>query len=80
MDTILLIEEGRVYKESAAALRIAKELAGGWKLLYGLIIIPGFIRDFFYRLISRNRYLWFGRRASCMVPTPELKVRFIDSF
>ncbi len=80
MDTLLLVEDGVVYKESTAALHIARKLRGGWKLLYGFIILPRFIRDPIYRLISRNRYQWFGKKDECMVPTPELRARFLDSF
>ena len=80
MDTILLFEGGVIYKESTAALRIAKQLRGGWKLLCGLIVLPKFLRDAVYRLIARNRYRWFGKRSECMVPTPELRARFLDSF
>jgi len=79
MTTLLLVEKGQVFRESTAALRIARELKGGWKLLYGLIILPAFIRDSVYRLIARNRYHWFGKKDQCMVPTPELRDRFLDS-
>ncbi|MBV6642716.1 MAG: thiol-disulfide oxidoreductase DCC family protein [Cyclobacteriaceae bacterium] len=80
MDTLLLVEGGVIYKESTAALRIARRLRGGWKLLYGLIVLPKFIRDSIYRLIARNRYRWFGKKDQCMVPSPELQARFLDSF
>ncbi len=79
MDTLLLVEEGKLYKESTAALRIARDLKGGWKLLYAFIVIPKFLRDSVYRLIARNRYNWFGKKDQCMVPTPELRDRFLDS-
>ncbi len=77
LDTVIYIRGDRIYTRSGAALRILNDL-GGWWSLFGLkLIIPPPIRDFFYRIIARHRYNWFGRRESCMVPTPELKARFI---
>lgn len=77
-DSLILQEDGRIYIESTAALRIARRLKGAWPLCYGLIIIPPFIRNFFYRLIAANRYKWFGRSEKCMVPAPELLQLFVD--
>lgn len=78
VDSILLVEEGRVYQKSTAALRIARRLKGLWPMLYIFIIIPPFLRDFIYDIIARNRYRWFGKKESCWLPTPDLKARFID--
>ncbi|MBM3417177.1 MAG: thiol-disulfide oxidoreductase DCC family protein [Bacteroidetes bacterium] len=77
LSSVILIEKGRVWKQSSAAIRICKHLNGGWKFFYSLIIVPRFIRDFFYNILARNRYKWFGRKEECMVPTPELIDRFI---
>ena len=77
-NSFVLIEDGKAYTRSSAALRVAKELSGGWKLIYGFIIVPKFIRDGVYKFISKNRFKWFGQRESCMIPTPELKERFLD--
>lgn len=76
-DSIILIDDDRYYTKSSAALRIARRLSGGYPLLYGLMILPPFIRDRMYDLIAQNRYRWFGKRKSCMVPTPELKAKFL---
>jgi len=76
-DSFVLLENGKVYEQSAAALRIAKKLGGLWPLLYGLIIVPPFIRNAVYKSIARNRYKWFGKQESCWIPTPELKSRFL---
>lgn len=76
-DSIILIEDDRCYTKSSAALRIARHLSGGYPLLYGFMILPKFIRDPLYDVIARNRYQWFGKRESCMVPTPELKAKFL---
>ena len=78
LSSVIFIENGKVYTQSSAVLQICRHLKGGWKLFYGLIIIPKFIRDFFYNIIARNRYKWFGKKESCMVPTDELKDRFLD--
>ncbi|WP_457617360.1 thiol-disulfide oxidoreductase DCC family protein [Lutibacter sp.] len=78
LDTIVLFEDGTIYDKSTAALRIAKKLNGGYKLLYFLIIIPRFIRDFGYLFIAKNRYKWFGKKKKCMIPSPEISAKFID--
>ena len=77
-DSIVLIQKGKVYTESTAALRIARNLDGPWPLIYVLIIIPRFLRDFFYRIIAKYRYKVFGRRDQCMVPDTKISDRFID--
>jgi predicted DCC family thiol-disulfide oxidoreductase YuxK len=77
-DTVLLLKQGRVYKKSNAALEIAKDLSGLWPMLYMFKIVPTFIRDAVYTFIANNRYQWFGRKESCMIPTPELRARFAD--
>jgi predicted DCC family thiol-disulfide oxidoreductase YuxK len=78
LSTVIVIENGKVYTQSSAALRVARHLKGGWKLFYGLMIIPKFLRDAIYNIISRYRYKWFGKKEECMVPEPELKERFLD--
>ena len=77
-NSVIFIDRGKVYAQSSASLRICKYMDGGWKLFYALMIIPKFIRDFFYNIIARKRYKWFGKKESCMVPTPELRERFLD--
>lgn len=77
-DSFIYINSDQVYQRSAGALNVLKDLGGFWKLLYGFIIIPPFIRDFVYNFIAKNRYKFFGKRESCMIPTPELKKRFLD--
>jgi predicted DCC family thiol-disulfide oxidoreductase YuxK len=79
LDTIYLIEPGVVYYEkSTAALKIARDLSGGYSLMKHFIYLPKFIRDGVYNLVASNRYSWFGKKESCMIPTPELKAKFID--
>ncbi len=78
MNSIILIENERTYQRSTAALRVAKRLNGPWFLLYGFMIVPKFIRDGIYNIISKNRYSWFGRKDECMIPTAELKAKFLN--
>lgn len=77
-NSFVLVEGERVYTQSTAALRVARKLDGAWKILYGFILLPAFIRDAVYGLIARNRYRIFGKRESCMLPQPEWKSRFLD--
>jgi predicted DCC family thiol-disulfide oxidoreductase YuxK len=77
LNSVLFISKGKLYQKSNAALEIARHLDGLWPALYIFKIVPAFIRDFFYDLIARNRYRWFGKKDECMIPTPELKARFI---
>ncbi len=76
-DSVILYDKGKYYTRSAAALNIAKRLDGLWPLLYAGIVLPRFIRDSIYNLVAKNRYKWFGKRNECMIPTPELKERFL---
>lgn len=75
--SILLWENGKIYERSTAVLRVAGKLRGGWRLLYGFIILPRFLRDGIYHFIARNRYRWFGKKDSCMVPGPGVQDRFL---
>ena len=76
-ETIVLIEDGKVYERSRAALGIARRLSGAWKLMSVFLVVPGFVRDVVYRFVARNRYQWFGRKQECRVPTEELRGRFL---
>ena len=77
LSSVVLIEDGKVWKESSAALRIARHLPGAWKLLRVFAAVPRPLRDAVYRWIARNRYRWFGKTESCWLPTPDLKARFL---
>jgi predicted DCC family thiol-disulfide oxidoreductase YuxK len=76
-DTAVLVERGRAYTKSSAALRIARNLGGWWSLFAVLLAIPPFLRDAAYDLLARNRYRWFGKADNCRVPTPEIRDRFL---
>lgn len=78
-DSILLYspEKGVDYK-STAALKIAKHLGFPLNAMSVFLIVPAFIRNWVYDFIAKNRYKWFGKKESCMIPTPELKNKFLD--
>ena len=76
-ETVVLLEDGRVFTRSTAALRIVRRLSFPWPLAYGFILIPRPLRDAIYDSIARRRYRWFGRREQCMMPTPGLRRRFL---
>ncbi len=76
-NSFVLLQNEKAYLKSTAALMVAKQLGGVTQILYAFIIVPTFIRDAVYNLISKNRYKWFGKKESCMVPTTELQSRFL---
>lgn len=78
MESMVLIEADAYYTKSSAALRIAYEFGGLWKLLKLFEWLPVPLRDALYNLIARNRYKWFGKQDNCMIPTPELRAKFLD--
>lgn len=78
LDSVVLIENGSYYIRSAAALRIARGLRYPWPLLYALIVVPKGLRDAVYQFIARHRYRWFGKDETCLVPTRELRERFLE--
>lgn len=78
LDSVVLIENGTYYIRSAAALRIARGLRSPWPLLYALIVVPKGLRDAVYRFIAKHRYRWFGKDETCLVPTRELRERFLE--
>ncbi len=77
LDSLLLQENDKLFMRSTAALRIARHLGGAWPILYGFIVIPKPIRDFFYDVIAKNRYWLFGKRESCRVATLAERAKFL---
>ena len=77
LSSMLLLEDGRLYARSTAALRIARRLAWPWPLLAVLLVVPTVLRDAVYGVVARNRYRWFGREEACRLPTPALRARFL---
>ena len=76
--SVIVFEDGVAYQKSDATLRIARHLSGFWRWLYIFRFVPKFIRDGLYNFIATNRYRFFGKQDHCMIPTPELKARFVD--
>lgn len=77
-DSLVLVENGKYYVKSDAALQLAKYLTGFWKLASLLRIIPRFVRDPLYTWIAHNRYDWFGKSDACWIPSAKWKNRFLD--
>lgn len=77
-DSILLYTNGKLYSKSTAALKVAATLGFPTNILSICIVIPAFIRNWVYDFIAKNRYKWYGKKEACMIPTPELKSKFID--
>jgi predicted DCC family thiol-disulfide oxidoreductase YuxK len=78
IDSVILYEPGVAYHyKSAAALEIAKNLGGFWRLGTLFRIIPSGISNQVYDYIAKNRYKWYGKKDSCMVPSPELESKFL---
>lgn len=80
-NSIIVIEpQIAYYVKSSAAIEIAKELGGLWPAIQVFsYILPESIRDSIYELIAKNRYKWFGKKDSCMIPTPALESKFLDA-
>jgi len=77
-DTIIVIADGRALERSDAALAIASRLPFPWPMFGVFRILPRALRDWLYRLVARNRYRWFGKSDTCVMPTPELRARFLE--
>lgn len=77
LNSILLIEDGKVYDRSTAALRIARRLSAPFSALWMGMIVPKPLRDFVYKIIAKNRYKWFGQKESCEMPPQGLRERFL---
>ena len=83
VDSVVFVERGpgveRVHTRSAASLRVAAYLGGWWKLFLAARVLPAPVRDFFYDLVARYRYRFFGKYDACLLPPPEVRARFIDA-
>lgn len=77
IDTLLLVKNGQCLVFSSAALEIAKDLSGHWYLFNVFRLVPAPIRDFIYKLFARHRYTLFGRQAECVLPSTEVRERFL---
>lgn len=78
LETFLLVRDGKAYTRSDGAIAVASKFRGLWRLLGLVRILPGPFRDRCYSLFARNRYRLFGRKESCMIPTPDVRARFLE--
>jgi len=78
LDSFVLIDGGKLYTKSEAGLRVQKLLGGLHTLLYAFIVVPAPLRDAVYDYIARNRYKWYGKKDECMIPSPDIKGRFLE--
>ncbi len=76
-DSVILVDDNKAYTYSSAILNIARKMGGIYSLAYAFMIIPPFIRNGLYKWIAKNRYKWFGKKDACMVPTHEIRGRFV---
>lgn len=76
-ETFLLIENGNVYQQSDAALKVAKHFSWYWQWTQVLWLLPRSVRNAAYSFIARRRYRWFGKKETCMIPTPDNQQRFL---
>ncbi len=77
-ESIVLVEGGRLFTHSTAALRIARHLRFPWSLAAVFLLVPTPLRNSVYRVIARNRYRWFGKKEACLLPSPEVRARFLS--
>ena len=77
VDSVILIEHGKAYVESTAALRISRKLDGLWSICYLFIIVPPYLRNIVYRAVAKNRYRLFGQKKICLLPTSSQQKRFL---
>jgi predicted DCC family thiol-disulfide oxidoreductase YuxK len=78
LTSVVLIQGDQYAIKSTAVLKLLKLLGRPWSILYGFILIPRPVRDFFYDIIAKSRYRIFGKRNTCMIPTPDLEARFLQ--
>jgi len=77
LSTVVLIDQDQMWIKSDVALEIAKKLGAPYSWIYPFRFLPKAFRDSIYRWVANNRYRWFGEKDQCMMPTPELKQRFL---
>lgn len=78
VDTVVLVENNKVYTYAKAAIRISRYLSWPAKMLYAFIIVPSFISQPLYKWFAKHRYKWFGKKDTCMIPDASVRSRFLD--
>lgn len=77
LETIIYLDEEKIYFRSEAVLRILKQLGGIYAWAFAFMLVPRFLRDGVYNIIATYRYRWFGKRNICRIPESGMKDRFI---
>jgi predicted DCC family thiol-disulfide oxidoreductase YuxK len=77
LQSFILIENGKFYKKTTAALKVGKDLGFPYILLYPFIILPPPIRNIAYNILAKYRYKWFGKRDACRIPSPAERAKFL---
>jgi predicted DCC family thiol-disulfide oxidoreductase YuxK len=77
LQTFVFILDGKMHMRSDAAIEVVSRFGGAWRFFTVFRLVPRVARDWIYSMVARNRYRWFGRRDVCMIPTPEIKERFL---
>lgn len=78
IDSLILLEEDRAFTKSTAALRICCRLDGFWPIFRVFFIVPRPVRDFVYGYVAKNRYKWLGKETKCILPSKEMRKRFLQ--
>lgn len=78
LHSVVFIQNGVAHTQSTAGLYVLKTLGFPWNVFYPLTIFPKGLRDWVYNWIAANRYRWFGKEESCMIPDADLSKRFLD--
>ena len=78
IDTFVMIDGSHAYLRSTAGLHVLRRLGFPWSMLFPMILVPVEFRDVLYDWIAKRRYRWFGRQTSCIVPTPDIRSRFLE--
>ena len=77
-DSLVLLENGKTYVKSDAALRLNRHMDGLWRLGAVFLIVPSFIRNWVYDIVAKYRYRWFGKKDVCWIPEKKWEGRFLD--
>ncbi len=78
LQTLLLADGERTWQHTAAILRVLHALGWPWRLAWVAWLVPAPLRDALYRLLARNRYRWFGRSETCLMPPADHARRFLE--
>lgn len=78
LESLFFYNKKILYKKSDAVLQLCKILGSWHKLFLVGYILPRFVRNGLYSFVAKNRYRWFGKQQQCMLPTEDLKSRFLD--